>query len=58
MGVRREVKNESMKPGEGGRATFRGETLPPRPERDKADSPAPAVGDGIIDFQGLRFSSQ
>ena len=58
MGVRREVKIESMKPGEGNRATFRGETVPPSPEWDKANSPAPAVGDGILGFQGLRFSSQ
>jgi hypothetical protein len=50
--------NEKVKPAEGGRAKYKGERLPPRPERDKANSPAPPVGDGIIDFQGLRFSSQ
>jgi hypothetical protein len=58
MGVRRVVKTETMKPAEGGRATFRGGTLPPRSERDKVNSPAPGVGDELIDFQGLRFSSQ
>jgi len=52
------MKNETMEPGEGGRATFRDETLAPRPERDKANSAAPAVGEGIVDFQGLRFSWQ
>jgi len=58
MGLRRVVKSETLKPAEGGRATFRGETIPPRPERGKANSPGPGVGDGLIDFQGLRFSSQ
>src|SRR5262249_27426903 len=54
MGVRRVVKSETMKPAEGGRATFRGETLPPRLERDKATSPAAGVGGAGGPFPSLR----